>query len=128
MTISESRLRQYLHESEGWKRTLAFMMEENARQKDRMAEILQCLPDRGGLLETAEQFQNSFVSEDETIRLLRRDIAALDKMISKEILELGGPGQNIPARKKKIAAGIRDCIVEFSKLSFEFNNYLSDVL
>ena len=78
--MSELKLKQLQHESDTWKRSLGFMMDENVQLKNRFAEILRTEFDET-LLEDIEKFQANFIREDEMIRFLKTDIAKLDKLL-----------------------------------------------
>ena len=68
--MSQIKLKQLQHESDTWKRSLAFMMDENVQLKNRLAEILK--PDfDNSLLDDIEIFQTNFLREDEVISLLK---------------------------------------------------------
>ena len=66
MSIAESKIDQFRHESDAWKRNLEFIMEENINLKNRLAVVVKAVSD-DELLMAAEQYQNYFVREDETI-------------------------------------------------------------
>jgi len=76
------KLRLLRQESDTWKRILEFMTEENIHLKNRLSEILKGDLEHD-LLMTAEIFQNSFVREDELIRLLRKDVFAFDQLLAR---------------------------------------------
>lgn len=128
MASPELKIRQFRHESDTWKRNLEFMMQENANLKNRLAEVLQAISGSDDLLETAEQYQNEFIREDETIHLLRRDIANLDNLIVREFYEDGHLIRDVMSQRKKLSHEVRTAVVEFNKLKFDFNNYLGEVL
>ena len=116
---------QLKYESDTWKRLIGFMVEENIYQKTRLAEILKNNFNKN-LLEEVENFQNSFIKEDELIRLLRHDIAELDKLIVKEIFEDGKDIGEIDKIQKKLRENIIVAQRQFSELKIEFNTYLSE--
>lgn len=128
MTSSELKIRQFRHESDTWKRSLEFMMQENVNLKTRLAEVLQAISSDDDILNAAEQYQNEFIREDEAIHLLRRDIAKLDNLLVREAYDDGRLVRDVLNQRKKLSQEIRDTVAEFNKLKFDFNNYLGEVL
>ena len=128
MVNAESKIGQFRYESETWKRNLEFIMEENANLKNRLAEVLKSEVADEDILNTAEQYQNDFIREDETISLLRSDIADLDKLLIREVFEDGHLIQDVVRRQKKMSVEMKNAITGFNKLKFDFNNYLGEVL
>ena len=128
MTNPDLKIRQFRHESDTWKRSLEFIMQENTYLKNRLAEVLKDIAADEDLLNTAEQYQNHFIREDETIHLLRRDIAGLDKLLVREVYEDGQLISDLIHQRRKLAAEIKNSVSEFNKLKFDFNNYLGEML
>ena len=128
MNSIESKVKQFQHEVDGWKRNLEFIMEENTYLKTRLADVLKAVSSDEDILTAAEQYQNNFVREDETIHLLRGDIADFDKLLVKEIYQDGKVIDEVMRKQKKLSAEIKNSIGEFNKLKFDFNNYLGEVL
>ena len=125
--MSQIKLKQLQHESDTWKRSLAFMMDENVQLKNRLAEILKSEFDNN-LLEDIENFQNNFIRDDEMISLLKTDIAKLDKLLVREIFEDGQIVENIKRMLKEIRKNINIAESQFGKLKLEFNSYLLENL
>ena len=111
------------YESSCWKRALAFMIEENIHLKNRLSEILQGHLD-GKALEQAENFQNRFIKVDEFIRLLRDDLAALDKITGSTPNEIAG-AEEISRRVKKIRDNMNRLESFMTSIKFQFNTQLS---
>jgi hypothetical protein len=122
-TMPELKLKQLQYETDTWKRSLAFMMDENIRLKIRLSEILKDKYD-ATLLEIVEDFQNNFIKEDELIGLLRNDIAELDKLFKMEILEDGWILKEIDIKLKNLRNNIVTAEHQFGKLQADFNSYL----
>jgi len=66
-------IRQFIYESESWKRLLFFYREENVYYRNRLSELLNDTV-IGEILERAEYFQGHFVMSDETIYWLMNEI------------------------------------------------------
>src|SRR6476619_3167950 len=66
-------IRQFLYESESWKRLLIYYKEENIYCRNRLSEILSDSVSEE-LLERSEYFQGCFLMSDETIHWLIEEI------------------------------------------------------
>ena len=125
--MSQLKLKQLQHESDTWKRSLAFMIDENIQLKNRLADILRTEFDKS-LLDDIEVFQTNFLREDEMISLLRKDVATLDKLLVREIFEDGKIADNVNRMLKEIRRNISIAETHFGKLKSEFNSYLLENL
>lgn len=119
------KLKQLQHESDGWKRLLAFIMDENIHLKNRLTEVLKDKFNKN-LLDDLEYFHNNFIREDEMIRLMRNDIVELDELLVKEIFEDGKIIKQVERKLHKLHNDLENIQKQFGKLKFEFNNYLSE--
>lgn len=119
------KLKQLRYESDTWKRTLGFLIDENIHLKNRLSEILKEQFNRK-LLDEVEIFQNKFIYEDELICLLRNDVAEIDKLLNREIVENGKLATQIDKNLQRIRNNILNAEKEFSRLKLEFNGYLSE--
>jgi len=117
------KLRLLRQESDTWKRVLEFMTEENIHLKDRLSEILKGDLEED-LLMTAEIFQNSFVREDELIRLLRKDVSVFDQWLTREIYEDGAIVSKVMKSFNVIRKNISESEIQFNQLKYQFSNYL----
>jgi len=117
------KLRLLRQESDTWKRILEFMTEENIHLKDRLSEILKGDLEED-LLMTAEIFQNSFVREDELIRLLRKDVSVFDQWLTREIYEDGAIVSKVMKSFNVIRKNISESEIQFNQLKYQFSNYL----
>ena len=123
--MPEFKLKQLQFENNTWKRLLCFMMDENIHLKNRIAEILKTTVEKN-MLEEIENFQNSFIRQDDLIGLLRNDAFELDRLLVRERFEDGKIIKIIDDRLKKLRNNINIAEKQFSKLKSEFNNYLSE--
>ena len=117
------KLRLLRQESDTWKRILEFMTEENIHLKNRLSEILKGDLEED-LLVTAEIFQNSFVREDELIRLLRKDVSVFDQWLTREIYEDGAIVSKVMKSFNVIRKNISESEIQFNQLKYQFSNYL----
>ena len=123
--MPELKLKQLQHETDTWKRSLGFMMDENVHLKNRLSEILKNNFDQN-LLEDAESFHSGFIKEDELISLLRNDIVELDKFLLRETFEDGKISKDLDRTVKKLRKNMDITEKQFSRLKSEFNSYLSE--
>jgi hypothetical protein len=121
--MPELIIKQLQYEKDTWKRLLSFMMEENIHLKDRLSEMLKDKVDTDSLT-VAENFQTRFIKEDEMIQLLRKEVAELDNLLSRELFEDGRIVKEIERKQKHLRTGIENAEKYFSRLKSEFNNFL----
>ncbi len=119
------KILQYRHESDTWKRYLQFIQQENNHLKNRLSQVLQADTDHD-FLERAEYFQNKFITEDDTVNMLRQDIHELDQLLSKELQEESSVTKDIQKKLKKMNKDMDIVEKQFSKLKSDFNLYLSE--
>ena len=111
-------------ETDTWKRLLGFLMDENNRLKIRLSEVLNHSSDKK-MLDKAEQFQNSFIREDELIHLLRNEIAELSSMLQQNNTEKKLTAET-GNRLQKLRKSVLYTENGFYKLMIAFNMYLSE--
>lgn len=121
--MQDFKIRQLQYESDTWKRTLGFMIEENIHLKNRIAEILKNGFDKNQL-EEVEVFQNRFIKEDELISIMRNGVAEFDKLIVREIFEDGRLKKSVSKKLSQLRHNITVAENQFSRLKQEFNSYL----
>lgn len=121
------KLSQFQRESDEWKRLLAFIAEENAFLKTRLAEVIRDDGIDVDFLNAAEQYQNKFMQKDEIMSLLRKDISQLDKLLSRQVFE-GTSTRELVRRQKTLRREIKKLFIVFQQLKFHFNNYLTEHL
>ncbi|MEX6690907.1 hypothetical protein QTN47_25585 [Danxiaibacter flavus] len=123
LLMPQIKINQLKYEIDMWKRLLAFMMDENIFLKNRLIEIL-----KGSFnnvnISNIEDFQNCFVKKDETINVLRNDLAEIDKLIFADIDFDNTANTNIHNKLENIRKHISLLEKEFSQLKIEFNRYL----
>lgn len=129
MTSAEAKIKQLQHQSETWKRDLGFAVEENVALKIRLAEIISDKHVTPEFLEKLEAYQNDFIAKDETIFLIFSEIKEWDKLLVKDQY-LDGKETNgkLITMQKRLSHAIESFMAEFSRLKFDFNNYLSETL
>lgn len=115
------KLEQLLFESDTWKKTLAFMTEENIRLKSELSEILQKKIDKT-LLPRAEEFNSGFLKHDDLINLLRNDISRFDKLLTSEQFEEGSVIVVVESGLEIIRKNIKEAEERFRALKLDFYN------
>lgn len=120
-----NKILQYRHESDTWKRYLQFIQQENNHLKNRLSQVLQSDTDHE-FLERAEYFQNKFITEDDTVNMLRQDIHELDVLLTKELQEDGAVIKELQKKLKKMNKDMDIVEKQFSKLKSDFNLYLTE--
>ncbi len=124
---SNKKILQYRHESDTWKRYLQFIQQENNHLKNRLSQVLQADTDYE-FLERAEYFQNKFISEDDTVNMLRQDIHELDKILAKETGDDTVVLKEMQKRLKKMHKDMEIVEKQFNKLKSDFNLYLTETI
>lgn len=127
LMASNKKILQYRHESDTWKRYLQFIQQENNHLKNRLSQVLQADTDYE-FLERAEYFQNKFISEDDTVNMLRQDIHELDKMLAKETDDDIVVLKEMQKRLKKMHKDMEIVEKQFNKLKSDFNLYLTETI
>ena len=121
-----STFKQQQFEQDTWKQLLGYMMEENIHLKNSITEILKDKPNRIVLGEV-ENFQSHFIMEDEMIRILRNDIANIEKLFA----DAGDGNQKmigeINDRLQRLRESIALAGAQFNQLKIEFNQYLLQI-
>ncbi len=123
--MPDLELRQLQYESDTWKRLLGFLEEENIHLKNRLSEILKN-GFNDNLLDELENFHGRFVKEDELIRLLRNNVAELDDLLVREVLEDGKIIKEIRRKLKNLSDNIQNVQERFTRLKLEFNSFISE--
>jgi hypothetical protein len=117
-------LSQYKYEHESWKRYLQFIQQENNFLKTRLSQALQQDTDLD-FLERAEYFQNKFLTEDETVHLLRQDVHEIEDMIFKGTEEYAAM-DHLRRKFWKLSRDMETVERQFNKLKSDFNTFLLD--
>ena len=116
---------QLQYESDYWKRLMVFTLGENIHLKNRLAEILKNRFDEM-LLDEVEAFHSRVIGVDDSVRLLRYEIAELDKLLIRERFEDGLIVKDLARKVKEIRSNVNYIEMAFIKLKTEFNNYVSE--
>ena len=123
--MSETIVRQFIYETESWKRLLFFYREENVYNRKRLSEILSDTVSEE-LLERAEYFQDHFVMSDETIHWLMDEIHQHIKFLSQNTAS----GIQMPGLAIRNQQVLKNDILKAEevllKLKTDFNKFLAE--
>ena len=122
--MTELKLMQLRHEINTWKRMLSFMQEENVHLKNRLSDVLKDRFNKN-LLDEVEFFQTNFIKEDEVIGLLKSEVAAIDNILKWDLIT---HENNLLIKKgiENVRNNIDAAEKDFTKISIDFNKYLSE--
>ena len=126
MPDTKYKIKQFQYESDAWRRMLAFLLQENAILKTRLAELVNENIVSDGFLEMAEQYQNNFIRNDQIINFVRSDIAELDKLLTRNSNENGLIIKAIARKQKKLRIELTTLETTFNDIKIQFNNYLTE--
>lgn len=122
--LEQSKIDQIKFETDMWKRLLAFMLEENICLKCRLVEILICDLFKGDVFRI-EALENNLIMKDDTIAVLRNDLAEIDRLI---FSETSGTRESLAMDLKNKLDNLRRHIQfiekDFTLLKLDFNKYL----
>jgi predicted RNase H-like nuclease (RuvC/YqgF family) len=112
-------------EVESWTRLLRFLSDENVQIKIRFANVLKNFEDNRHLIQL-EQFNDSFISQDELIKLLRNEVEGITRMLQREDIYK----RDQAALLEKKVAGLRKNIQvaeqQFVELRRRFDQFQHD--
>jgi len=121
--MSTYNLEQLKQESNSWRQRLRLIAEENVHLKYQLAEVVKDKL-KNDMLEDIEKFQSMFIKEDEVIKLLRKDIASLNELISKASANQDN-WIDVSAETNVVRNHLSIAEKQFIQLRQDFNNYLS---
>jgi hypothetical protein len=104
-----------------WKRLLDRLQQKNIIQKYHLAEMLKQYQAKDDFVLLAEQYQNWFLQQDEALRLMRNDVAALENLAIKN------EGEEIHHHKKKLEKEMKAFRTNFKRISSEFTIFVLSV-
>ena len=128
MPDTKYKIKQFQYESDAWRRVLAFLLQENAILKTRLAELVHENNVSDDFLEMAEQYQNRFIQSDQIINFVRSDVAELDKLLTINLHENGLIIKAIAGKQKKLRKELTTLETTFNEMKIQFNNYVAETL
>lgn len=121
------KLKQIQSEAETWKRSLAFVMDENAQLKFRLSEIMKESPDLL-TVDDLEMFQNRFVEADQFIAYVRNELREFDRLLVRETFEDGKLYKKLAAHQKSMRKTIRHAEKSFNKMKTDFHLFVMEMM
>lgn len=125
LEMTNGKRGELIHESEGWRKQLAILEDENIHFKTRLADILKRSSHKDQL-ENLEYFQNRFLKMDEQLSLLKHEVREQLYHLQQEHFHVNGEYKRAVDLQKRLEVKIIIIQENFDKLSTEFNNYLED--
>jgi hypothetical protein len=122
LEIPEKGLKDFKIYIDTWKRLLNARMEENVLLKNTLSDILKYNYNQNSL-EQIEEFQNKFISEDELIISLRKDVNDLDNLLSAKIFGDGKIEKSFNSKIENLQNDICKSANRFRILKSVFNDF-----
>lgn len=120
---------QFRRENESWRRTLAFLIEEDIMLKAGISDILKNMTEtEDDILKRLEQFHNRLMKENDTVRVLRTGVADMGKKLNQDSYFDTDFTNSITRVQRALRKRIETLELEFIKLKFDFNEYLDTIL
>jgi len=119
-----SVIRQYVYETDNWRRLITFFIQENVSFKIRLSEIVDVIPDNEDLA-TVEKFQEDFLSQDRIVAFLSYELQEQKKLLEKDVCETGELFEDIIKHQQELRKEIKKTEEIFSKMKEEFGEYLA---
>jgi len=128
MPDTRYKIKQFQYESDAWRRMLAFLLQENAILKTRLAELVHENEVSPDFLEMAEQYQNRFIQNDQIMNFVRSDVSELDKLLTRNLHEDGLIIKAIARKQKKLRKELTTLETIFNEIQIQFNNHMAETL
>ncbi|HWI89969.1 MAG TPA: hypothetical protein VNT20_01790 [Flavisolibacter sp.] len=120
-------LGQCIYESRQWARLIAFLLEENAFCKARLAEVVAIIGDDASFMK-AEEFNEQFLSQDSMFEFLSNELKKHNKLLDKELYIDGESLKRIMKSQRILDRNIKSAEDIFSKTKRRFTLYLLSLL
>jgi hypothetical protein len=121
------KINQFAKQSDAWKRSLAFLSEENFFLKLRLGDLLHGSDVDAEVLEAAEYFNNGFLQKDEMISLMFKNLSKFDDLLSGEINEDRILAKDIMKQQKNLRDQMAFLEADFFELKIRFNEYINEL-
>ena len=118
------KLKQMQHEVETWRRMLLYMQEENIHLKNRLSEVLKDRFDKK-MLEVVEVFQSKFITQDDLVNSLKKEVAAVEETLYNKIISSRNVAHPSETRIAAIRNNLEAAEKIFAGIKTDFNHYLS---
>lgn len=115
-------IKQYVFEAEGWARFLAYLRQEVISYKTRLAEIVTSGSDNE-LLEAAENFQETFLSQDRIVSFLSDELKKQNQLLQADIRQSEEVFNQLVKGQKTLRKDMRIEEQLFARVKEEFADY-----
>ncbi len=120
---------QFRRENETWQRTLEFLIDEDIILKGRISDILKNMNQTDeGILKRMEHFHNRLLKENDSVRLLRTEVADMEKHLNQNYFVEADSLNNMKNHQRDLRKDLETAESEFQKLKSEFNSYIDKIL
>ena len=99
-------IRQYVYETDNWRRLLAFFIQENVSLKTRLAEVVDSILDKEDL-DIIEKFQEEFLAQDTVVTFLSDELNQQVKLLERDVYEDGELFKEVVKHQKKLRKEIK---------------------
>ncbi len=118
----QADIKQMEADIEDSKQLLSARMQENVLLKNQLADILKnnyhkCF------LEEIEEFQTKFITDDQIINSLRKNVSEVDSLLSDEVFEDKLNEKHFRLKWKNLKADIQRTTIRFRNLKSEFDDF-----
>ena len=118
-------LEQTICEMESWKQQLASLQQENSLQKNELVKMLKNnRGEKGSPLEIAERYQNLFLQQDETFRLMWNDLTKLERSVTEHSVTNVHHEKEIKDWRQKLKKEMQPLDITFDALKKEFSGFI----
>jgi hemerythrin superfamily protein len=117
--------RQLALEIESWTRLLRFLSDENVQMKMRFANLLKNFEDNRYLIQL-EQLNDSFISQDELIKLLRNEVVGVTRMLQRDDINKRDQATLLEKKVTALRKNIQVAEQQFVQLRRRFDQFQHD--
>jgi hypothetical protein len=112
-------------EVESWTRLLRFLSDENVQIKIRFANVLKNFEDNRHLIQL-EQFNDSFISQDELIKLLRNEVEGVARILRSDDVNIREQAALLEKKATGLRKNIQVAEQQFVQLRRRFDQFQHD--
>lgn len=118
--------RQFRYETEGWKRLLEFIKNENALTRHHLADFIGRSNGSEEMLSVAENYLHNLQQIEIMTALLRNDVIHFEGMVEKHPADDQLPDSAIADKRKSLQKDVDRLQSEFRSIKWKMDNFLSE--
>jgi hypothetical protein len=122
----EPVIRQYIYETESWRRLLTFLQQETTYLKTRLADLVSSTPGTK-LVAVAEEFQERFIAQDRAIDFLSAELRHQEALLHTDLSEPKVLFDEIVIDQLRLRKDIQKVEQLFYDLEEEFATHLAEL-